>query len=310
MTADPLRDALAAALDNEPLMISGIRRDMEITPKERGGVLHHQPGTPTHGGSGCPGDNLVRWVDDLRSLIAAHPARAEGGCPNDCEEGTVACWSPGGPCPENRTICESCGPCNHCRPGDQARAEDGETAMPAFIAGWFAHARNTERLLPEDAWHAYRLIESASDQQPTEDETPKPPAGYPWPRLPSPVEHFCDGKLLGCRCHEYQKATQAAIPNLAPTTPEGRIVADLREYVDDVTTLIHLFSTSLTDDPLTSAWEDLAHALLASDWLAAHDSSMARAALLEAARDGANLNTVEGYAIWLFLTQRAEQVQS
>jgi hypothetical protein len=33
--------------------------------------------------------------------------------------------------------------------------------MHAFIAGWFSHARNPLHLLPEDAWHAYRLVESS-----------------------------------------------------------------------------------------------------------------------------------------------------
>lgn len=31
-------------------------------------------------------------------------------CPNDCQDGTVACWNPGGPCP-TPPPCESCGPC-------------------------------------------------------------------------------------------------------------------------------------------------------------------------------------------------------
>lgn len=31
--------------------------------------------------------------------------------------------------------------------------------MRAFIAGWFAHARNKRHMLPEEAWIAYRLIE-------------------------------------------------------------------------------------------------------------------------------------------------------
>jgi hypothetical protein len=38
-----------------------------------------------------------------------------------------------------------------------------DAAMHAFIAGWFAHARNPKDapLLVEEAWHAYRLIESS-----------------------------------------------------------------------------------------------------------------------------------------------------
>lgn len=50
-----------------------------------------------------------------------------------------------------------------------ARAESAEAALAtalgrlgaieaeAFIAGWFAHARNPQRLVVEDAWHAYRI---------------------------------------------------------------------------------------------------------------------------------------------------------
>lgn len=29
--------------------------------------------------------------------------------------------------------------------------------MKAFVAGWFAHARNPERLVVEDAYRAYRI---------------------------------------------------------------------------------------------------------------------------------------------------------
>ena len=43
-----------------------------------------------------------------------------------------------------------------------------KVAMKAFVAGWFAHARNPKDapLLVEEAWHAYRLIESAESQDP------------------------------------------------------------------------------------------------------------------------------------------------
>lgn len=43
-------------------------------------------------------------------------------CPNGCRGGWVACWSPGGPCREpERPGCDTCGPCNHCRPEQAAR---------------------------------------------------------------------------------------------------------------------------------------------------------------------------------------------
>lgn len=36
-------------------------------------------------------------------------------CPNEHgPDGIVACWSPGGPCPDGRTACEMCGPCQTC----------------------------------------------------------------------------------------------------------------------------------------------------------------------------------------------------
>jgi hypothetical protein len=44
-----------------------------------------------------------------------HTADNDAGCPN--EHGAdliIECWSPGGPCPEGQTVCECCGPCNHC----------------------------------------------------------------------------------------------------------------------------------------------------------------------------------------------------
>lgn len=35
-------------------------------------------------------------------------------------------------------------------------SESGDREMKAFVAGWFAHARNPERLVVEDAWRVYR----------------------------------------------------------------------------------------------------------------------------------------------------------
>ena len=42
--------------------------------------------------------------------------------------------------------------------------------MLAFVAGWFAHARNPKDspLLVEEAWHAYRLINSVHPTPPAD----------------------------------------------------------------------------------------------------------------------------------------------
>lgn len=52
----------------------------------------------------------------------------------------------------------------------QHQTETGDSddrVMKAFVAGWFAHARNPEDapLLVEDAWHAYRLVESVGGDE-------------------------------------------------------------------------------------------------------------------------------------------------
>lgn len=74
--------------------------------------------------------------------------------------------------------CPTCGPTSteqHPRRKDVMRCanckewltisapEVSRGVAEAFVAGWFAHARNPKDapLLVEDAWHAYRLIESA-----------------------------------------------------------------------------------------------------------------------------------------------------
>lgn len=64
-----LREALRAVLDDEPLIVDAIRRDLERTPQGRGGELAAIPATPRHGRSGCPGDNLTGWIDRLRALL-------------------------------------------------------------------------------------------------------------------------------------------------------------------------------------------------------------------------------------------------
>ena len=65
-----LRAAIEAWADSEPLIVHGIRRDMAQTPYGRGGELRFLPATSGHGMSGCPGDNLVAWLDDLRAILA------------------------------------------------------------------------------------------------------------------------------------------------------------------------------------------------------------------------------------------------
>ena len=64
-------EAVEALVESEPLIVHAIRRDTEQTPGGRGGALHFQPATPGWGGSGCPGDNVTRWLDDLRAAIAS-----------------------------------------------------------------------------------------------------------------------------------------------------------------------------------------------------------------------------------------------
>lgn len=60
-------------------------------------------------------------------------------CPNGCRGGIVGCWSPGGPCPErDRPGCDTCGPCNHCRPDATASwmaPDDVERAHWAMETG-------------------------------------------------------------------------------------------------------------------------------------------------------------------------------
>lgn len=57
-------------LDDTPLILSAIARDVESTPEARGGVLRFEPGTPGHGASGCPGDNVTHWLSRLVVALA------------------------------------------------------------------------------------------------------------------------------------------------------------------------------------------------------------------------------------------------
>ncbi len=74
------RDALAArlaaveaAFENLPIFLSAIEGDLRRTPKGRGGEAHFIPATPGHGKSGCPGDNITRWLDEVRAVLSAAP---------------------------------------------------------------------------------------------------------------------------------------------------------------------------------------------------------------------------------------------
>ena len=60
--------------------------------------------------------------------------------------------------------CYACDAAALAAAGCLADDREGErAAMRAFVAGWFAHARNpSPGLLVEDAWHAYRLVESVT----------------------------------------------------------------------------------------------------------------------------------------------------
>src|SRR5690606_15972872 len=74
----PDRDALAArlaaveaAFENLPIFLSAIEKDQRRTPEGRGGEAHFIPATPGHGKSGCPGDNITRWLNEVRAALAA-----------------------------------------------------------------------------------------------------------------------------------------------------------------------------------------------------------------------------------------------
>ena len=46
-------------------------------------------------------------------------------CPNACVDGYIACWNPGGPCPDPRPInCRTCGICQHCAEERALAAEE------------------------------------------------------------------------------------------------------------------------------------------------------------------------------------------
>lgn len=45
--------------------------------------------------------------------------------------------------------------CAACASEEVTQQDDRE--MKAFVAGWFAHARQRDQMLVEDAWHVYRI---------------------------------------------------------------------------------------------------------------------------------------------------------
>lgn len=51
-----------------------------------------------------------------------------------------------------------------------ARPSQASAEMQAFLDGWFAHARNPERLVVEEAWHARRA--RVTPPEATEDDQP------------------------------------------------------------------------------------------------------------------------------------------
>lgn len=73
---DRLVAGIEALAKDEPLLIHGIRRDLDYTPRGRGGTVRHTPETSGWGASGCPGDNIVAWADRLRALL---PTREQEG---------------------------------------------------------------------------------------------------------------------------------------------------------------------------------------------------------------------------------------
>lgn len=60
---------LRKLLEFEPLIVSAVRKDLERSPQERGGELRFLPSAPGYGASGCPGDNLTDWLDQLSGLL-------------------------------------------------------------------------------------------------------------------------------------------------------------------------------------------------------------------------------------------------
>ena len=65
----PERPTLRAILEDEPLLIGDIRRDLKDNPLGRGGAVHFQPTVEGRGGSGCPGDNITRWLDEIVTFL-------------------------------------------------------------------------------------------------------------------------------------------------------------------------------------------------------------------------------------------------
>lgn len=64
--------------------------------------------------------------------LDAIEARAHEFCSVCDGSGTVSCWSPGGPCPEGQTVCETCGPCQ------QSDVPTLVAALREARAGWAA----------------------------------------------------------------------------------------------------------------------------------------------------------------------------
>jgi hypothetical protein len=50
-----------------------------------------------------------------------------------------------------------CAGCRAISKPQTKETQKGDREMNAFIAGWFAHARQRKQMFVEDAWHAYRI---------------------------------------------------------------------------------------------------------------------------------------------------------
>lgn len=73
--------AVEAAFENLPIFLSAIEKDQRRTPEGRGGEAHFIPATPGHGKSGCPGDNITRWLNEVRAALSAAPTDTDKETP-------------------------------------------------------------------------------------------------------------------------------------------------------------------------------------------------------------------------------------
>lgn len=96
--------------------------------------------------------------EELERSAEPIPCSVLPDCPNGCRGGIVGCWNPGGLCVEpDRPGCDTCGPCNHCRPD--------------ATASWMA---------PDDVARAHWAMANGADRMEArivlEHRRPRPPA--------------------------------------------------------------------------------------------------------------------------------------